>query len=266
MPRNNTLVAVLVAIVVAQSVVMTNLLWSLPAKETLVPQAVAKPSKLDPIPDSTLKRITLTPKAVERVGIAVGSVSERKIERTMVTAGEVSASAGGEAVKQTVALNPNTKGSSSPSSLVVQVPFSGDNARLDVTKPARVVRLGKQEAALIAAPLAAGEPSGSGKSLLYKIEPAAEGFAPGERVRVEIPYAGSGTMRKTVPHSAVIYDSTGIAWVYTTPDPPKHVYVRQRVDIDFIEGDVAVLKSGPANGTAVVSVGATLLWGTELGK
>jgi len=67
--------------------------------------------------------------------------------------------------------------------------------------------------------------------------------------------------RKVVPYSALIYDSHGHTWVYTSPS--ARTFVRHKVDVDHIQGDVAVLKDGPPAGTAVASVGAAELYGTE---
>lgn len=72
---------------------------------------------------------------------------------------------------------------------------------------------------------------------------------------------GSTTARKVVPYSAVLYDSQSNAWVYTNPEP--HVYVRQGIKIDYFDGDQAVVSEGPNTGTAVVTVGAAELFGTE---
>jgi membrane fusion protein, heavy metal efflux system len=41
--------------------------------------------------------------------------------------------------------------------------------------------------------------------------------------------------------------------------------MRERVTVEFIEGDQAVLSKGPAEGSAVVTVGAAELYGTEFG-
>jgi hypothetical protein len=71
--------------------------------------------------------------------------------------------------------------------------------------------------------------------------------------------AASGSL--VVPYAAVIYDAHGHTWVYTSPAPL--VFVRHRVEIDHIEGDRAVLRSGPPVGTTVVTVGAAELLGTE---
>jgi len=72
-----------------------------------------------------------------------------------------------------------------------------------------------------------------------------------------------GTQRKVVPYAAVIYDLHGETWVYTTPS--SLTFVRDRISVDSIDGDLAVLSKGPASGTRVVTVGAPELYGTELG-
>jgi hypothetical protein len=72
-----------------------------------------------------------------------------------------------------------------------------------------------------------------------------------------------GLARTVVPYGAVLYDATGATWVYVTREPLS--YLRERITVDDIEGDLAVLTDGPAVGTAVVSVGAAELYGTEFG-
>jgi len=98
-------------------------------------------------------------------------------------------------------------------------------------------------------------------ALRYAIDPAA-GLAPGQRARVEAVPSGAGT-RKVVPHGALLYDAQGKTWVYTNPEP--RVFVRHPISVDYIEGDRVVLSDGPASGTAVVTVGAAELFGTEHG-
>jgi hypothetical protein len=65
------------------------------------------------------------------------------------------------------------------------------------------------------------------------------------------------------PFAAVIYQPDGSTWVYSHPE--GKVYVREEIEIDRIEGDVAYLTSGPEPGTPVVVVGASELWGFEFG-
>jgi hypothetical protein len=72
-----------------------------------------------------------------------------------------------------------------------------------------------------------------------------------------------GMPRKIIPYAAVLYDAHGDAWTYTSPEPLR--FVRYPISIDYIEGDMAVLTDGPPAGTAVVSVGAAELYGTEYG-
>lgn len=69
------------------------------------------------------------------------------------------------------------------------------------------------------------------------------------------------TGKLTVPYGAVLYDSSGKAWVYANPEP--RVYVRQSITVQRINGDVAVLTDGPPAGTVVVTTGAEELLGTE---
>jgi hypothetical protein len=117
-------------------------------------------------------------------------------------------------------------------------------------------------------PMASGTPAqpttvaGETGALFYLADSGAA-LAAGQRVRVEVPLVGSGPQRKVVPYSSVIYDLKGDAWAYTSPAPLT--YVRDRISIDFIEGDKAVLSQGPAAGATVVTIGAAELFGTEAG-
>jgi hypothetical protein len=72
-----------------------------------------------------------------------------------------------------------------------------------------------------------------------------------------------GATKLVVPFSAVYYDANGNAWVYTNTE--GYSYVRAPMTIERIEGDIAILSSGPAVGTKIVSVGAALLFGAEFG-
>jgi hypothetical protein len=73
----------------------------------------------------------------------------------------------------------------------------------------------------------------------------------------------NGKKRKVIPYGAVLYDAKGATSVYVST--AANTYVRQPITVDFIEGDRAVLEAGPDAGTAVVSVGAAELYGTETG-
>jgi hypothetical protein len=73
----------------------------------------------------------------------------------------------------------------------------------------------------------------------------------------------TGARNPAVPLTALVYDRVGATWVYTSTE--SRTYVRQRVVVARIEGDLAVLLSGPAPGTAVTVVGAAELLGAEYG-
>jgi hypothetical protein len=75
--------------------------------------------------------------------------------------------------------------------------------------------------------------------------------------------AVGAALRAVIPYSAVLYDRSGDTWTFTNPEPLT--YVRQPVTIDRVLGDLVVLAAGPPVGTAVVTVGAAELYGTELG-
>jgi len=79
--------------------------------------------------------------------------------------------------------------------------------------------------------------------------------APVETVRA------SSAERSTIPYAAVLYDPAGDTWTYTNPEPL--VFVRAPIDVIRIEGDTALLSSGPPPGTDVVTVGAAELLGSE---
>jgi hypothetical protein len=79
---------------------------------------------------------------------------------------------------------------------------------------------------------------------------------------VRVLTSGTATPARTmVPLAAVLYDHNGVSWVYTNPE--SLTYIRQRVVIDHVDGDNAVLRSGPAPRTLVVTVGGAELLGTE---
>jgi hypothetical protein len=66
-----------------------------------------------------------------------------------------------------------------------------------------------------------------------------------------------------VPYAALVYDGAGKTWVYTAPEP--RTYIRAAVTVDQVTGDKVQLRSGPAAGTEVVTLGAAELFGAEFG-
>jgi len=77
----------------------------------------------------------------------------------------------------------------------------------------------------------------------------------------ETPGKQRGKPRTLIPYAAVLYDTNGDTWTYTNPEPL--VFVRSLIVIDRIDGQEAILFSGPPPGTDVVIVGAPELLGAE---
>jgi hypothetical protein len=76
--------------------------------------------------------------------------------------------------------------------------------------------------------------------------------------------AGKGADKRTVvPYSAIVYDTDGETWVYVSPKDLS--FIRERVVVEEITGDRAVLTKGPRAGTEVVTVGVAELFGAEHG-
>lgn len=81
-----------------------------------------------------------------------------------------------------------------------------------------------------------------------------------ETTRVSEEQVG-GVARTVVPYGAIMYDTKGEAWTFTSPSPL--VFVRQHIVVQDITGDRVILAEGPPPGTVVVTVGAAELMGAE---
>jgi multidrug efflux pump subunit AcrA (membrane-fusion protein) len=68
--------------------------------------------------------------------------------------------------------------------------------------------------------------------------------------------------QKVLPYAALIYDTEGKTYVYTSPKPLT--YLREEVKVDRIDGNRVLASDGPAAGTEVVTTGAAEVYGTEL--
>lgn len=97
---------------------------------------------------------------------------------------------------------------------------------------------------------------------LYYALPKESDFRPGERVAVTLAYRGESTAL-VVPTSAIVRDLHGNAWVYEAL--ADHAYERRLVVLERVQGEDAVLSRGPAEGTRVVTVGTSELFGVEVG-
>jgi hypothetical protein len=201
----------------------------------------AGPATVEAIEDSDLSKVVLQPSAAKRIGLETTTVASGAVDRTLVVPGTVVAADGNGSVAVRVTLPGASAGS------------------VDASRPARILGLGGQEG--LVAPAQAPPPglAGGGGARYYRLDGDSTAHV-GQRLRVELAEKGGGR-RETVPYSSVIYWIDGGAWVYTQVAPLT--FVRAPIEIDEVDGNVAVLKSGPPAGTRIVSVGGEELLGTE---
>ena len=84
-----------------------------------------------------------------------------------------------------------------------------------------------------------------------------------KRLGVETTKVRSDGGRAVIPYAAVLYDPNGETWTYTNPKPL--VFEREDISVARFDGNSAILSKGPPIGTAIVTVGATEIWGVEYG-
>lgn len=274
---------------------------------------------LEAIAGSTVKRVVLSAKAAERLGIETGKVDEESIVHKQMVSGLVTAAAdkppaakpggggtfggfaqaggtpaGVAAVAATPAQQKPGGGPSDLGKVVIEtpqpptpatpstrtnIPIIGDAwvlvslsaaewERLAKDKPARLLALSTRDKLggdLLAQPSGVAPVEDTKRSMLslhYIVPGADHGLTLNSRLRVELQISGTEEKRKVVPYSAVYYDGKGVAWVYVNTKPLT--FERQRISVERVVGDVAILSGGPAIGTPVVTVGASLLFGTEI--
>jgi hypothetical protein len=263
--------------------------------------------KLESIPGTGTKRVVLTAKAAERLGIETGKVSEAPIVRkemvgglvipaldkqlasnpsgvTPVSAAPAAKPAGGlfggfAQPANAPAPKPVAAAGSQPGDATAALAVPGDAwvlvtlsagewERLAKDKPARLVPLATRQKLtkeVLAQPSGMAPLEDTKRSMLrlyYVVSGADHGLTLNQRMRVEVQLEGSDQKQKVVPYSAVYYDPKGVAWLYVSRAPLT--YERQRITVDRIVGDLAVLSEGPPVDTPVVSVGASLLFGAEI--
>ncbi|UUZ63703.1 hypothetical protein LP417_31055 [Polaromonas sp. P1-6] len=151
----------------------------------------------------------------------------------------------------------------------VQVTLSqGEWERLAKDKPARLQalftrdKLGSEVLAQPSGMVPVEDAKRSMLTLYYKVPGKDHGLTLNSRMRVELQISGNEDKQKVVPYSAVYYDGKGAAWVYVNTKPLT--FERQRIGVERVVGDLAVLSDGPPVGTPVVTVGASLLYGAEI--
>lgn len=213
--------------------------------------ASAEPATVARSEGTNLARVILRPEAATRLDIRTTPVREDSVPRMRKFAGEV------------VSISSDQK------KAFVQVSFTESDVK-DVRRegPGFVLPLARDAKAFRAEARVPGQSSpyalsGPFGTAYYEVDNTALGLAQHEFVFLELPFAGGADKLKIVPYAALIYDARGAAWVYTNPSP--FVFVRHPVAIVAIAGSEAILGNGPAVGTAVVTVGAAELYGTEFG-
>jgi hypothetical protein len=253
--------------------------------------ALASPAKVESIEGSDVKRVTLDPKAAERLDIQTTPVREEKIVFRTVVLGEVEDEPK-TTDPATPAAAPDPANAPDPAStaatpapkpapssdgkmrVLVLLDSDADDDRdddagdIDDEDSAEILALGDDddddEPLRAKRVVLASKDETDANTIYFKLPSSARHIlTPGQRVGVRLAAPGSSVPRKVIPYSAVLYDAKGDAWVYTNPGPLQ--FVRQRVAIDVIDQGVAILEDGPAVGTNVVTVGAAELFGAESG-
>ncbi len=252
---------------------------------------------LEKVPGSPIPRVILSAKAAERLGIETGKVGEEAVVRKQMISGviippmeklpsqrpdgggfgsfgQVAAGGGGfggfgqaaaPKLVATLAIPPAAGG------VWVHVTLSpGEWDRLAKDAPARLLplatrdKLAKDVLALPTGIEPLEDMKRSMLSLYYVVPGKDHGLTVNSRMRVELQLAGSDEKQKVVPYGAVYYDGKGAPWVYVNGKPLT--FERQRIGVERVTGDLAVLSEGPPVGTPVVTVGAALLYGAEIFK
>lgn len=153
----------------------------------------------------------------------------------------------------------------------IRVPVSAvEVEEIDAGKEAQVSGLRAAEGAMRAAarPVRPAPPAANSLALtvdlFYQADNPKATLRPGQRVAVALPLRGEEEAL-TLPAAAILHDIHGGTWVYERTAP--QVYVRRRVRVEDIRGDLALLEasSAPATGARIVTAGAIELFAVELG-
>lgn len=253
------------------------------------PDSAAKakepPVRLEKL-EGGLKRVILTAKAAERLGIEVGKIDTKAIEHKQMFGGLVVPAPGAQVAPPQpqggglfrMSSPPDAPAGNgpkaaspgaAPGALWVQVSLSRPELeRIAGDRPARLLALSTREAAGAGIP---AKPTGMPPRedakramlhLYYQIDGSGHGLQVNRRVRVEVPLAEAAETHTVMPYSALYYDARGGTWCYVNTAPLT--YERKRVAVKRIAGDLALLESGPPVGTPIVTVGAALLYGAEI--
>lgn len=84
-----------------------------------------------------------------------------------------------------------------------------------------------------------------------------------KRIDLKMEKVKKGASGTEIPYGAVLYDPDGKTWTFVNVKGLS--FERRAIQVDKIVGDVASLSAGPPVGAAVVTLGATQLYGAEIG-
>jgi membrane fusion protein, heavy metal efflux system len=149
----------------------------------------------------------------------------------------------------------------------VTIPL-GDLETINQQETASVGQLSSttESSAILAKPVNAppsADPLTSSTHLYYVLQNAQLTFKPAQRVSVTLNNLGNSSKALTIPWSAIVFDVYGGSWVYTQKS--KNTYERNRVFLNHVSGNNAVLSEGPTEGSQIVVNGALELFGVETG-
>ena len=241
------------------------------------------PAKVETIPGSDVKRVTLTARAAERLDIQTMPLREEKVRRQIVVVAEVqenrplgTGADSGTTIPLVAAQSAQFSSAGEQHDLIgspfrVRILLDDEEDDIDMDDDEDDAEVlapdddddDDDDGPLKAKRVVLASTGGTTSDVLYFRVRSGAGLKPGQRVGVRLMEPGGDTTKKIVPYSAVLYDVRGDTWVYTNPDPL--VFVRHRVDIEHIDQEMAVLRDGPDIGTKIVIVGAAELLGAELG-
>lgn len=230
------------------------------------PEAVTKeePALVELIEGTELNRVTLTPRAAERLGIQTTQVREQTVSRQRTVGGLVETPAEGAdsagLARIRVVLNPTDFEKVVRNQPVHVLSLDGDDDDDDDDTGLEALEIDDLDDV---GDVEDDDADEMNNVLYYQVDNTNQSLAAGERVGVRFNMAGSGEQRIVIPDSAVIYDLQGNTWVYVSPEPM--VFHRAPVAIDYIQDGLAVLSDGPAVGTEIATVGVAELYGADTG-
>ena len=149
------------------------------------------------------------------------------------------------------------------STLWIKFPvFEGDLPQIDQTLPIEV-RVPGSDALFSARATGIALPTGDGRrtmDLCYEIDNANSQLRPGQAVSAALPTDASSDLI-CVPHSALLWDGMGGAWVYVRDD--ADTFRRQKVQVGASHAGMIAIERGLDERHEVIVVGAEVIFGEE---